>query len=118
MDTTNPLSQVLNDPRMLAVIPTNDPSPVAYLNVFEPGDCWVKIQGCDGCPPDSRHKCCPSCEMATDVACLVQEKKPLACIIFIDPRDCYCWCHQEFRCTAGLQAGQVRRVRDISGVLR
>ena len=28
----------------------DDPTPVAYANVYENGDIWVKIQGCEACP--------------------------------------------------------------------
>jgi len=34
---------------MLFLCSIENPSPIAYCNVYEIGDIWVKIQGCDQC---------------------------------------------------------------------
>jgi len=46
---------------MNAVIPVDDPSPVAFEDVYDDGDRWEKLVGCEGCPEIDR--CCGNCPL-------------------------------------------------------
>lgn len=101
------------------LVPIDDPSPVEYRNLFEPGDIWVKIKGCEECPLESRRRCCNQCPL------LIQEtgqcmahlgvgslNKPFECVIKPIPSGCYSWCHLEYKCIQGKNAGKIRKVSE------
>lgn len=107
-----------------AIIPVNNPSPVAFLNVFEEGDKWVKTKGCDECPTEWHRKCCGNCPMSSDNGCawhLEKRKdggtKPYHCIVNPLPHVCKKNCVLEFKCIKGKNKGKIRRVRDIRNVI-
>jgi len=106
------------------VIGVKDPTPIAYLNVFEEGDIWVKIVGCDECPEEWHLKCCGNCPMSSEKGCFyhLEERndgsnKPFHCIINPLPNIAMSHCCLEFKCVAGTNKDKIRRVRDIRNVI-
>jgi hypothetical protein len=102
-----------------AVIPLNDPSPVAYLNVFEEGDVWIKIKGCDECSEENKKRCCKMCPMSLpngDCYWHIESKeisrKSFYCVIVPHPQTFNTHCSLEFKCVEGSRKGQIRRVKD------
>ena len=101
--------------RYAAVIPVDDPSPIAFINVFEKGDVWVKTRECAQC-----GGCCGNdCAMLLDNKCRLHMErrndgtaKPFHCIIAPKPHTCKTYCTLEFTCIAGTNVGKVIRVRD------
>lgn len=108
---------VLNRPGVF--IPLNEPIPLAYTSLYEDGDIWVRIQGCEACA--NYKRCCGDCPMITDAGCFFhlegKNKKPLHCIITPIPTQAKSYCALEFECIKGSNKGKVRRVRDKNGVL-
>jgi len=101
------------------VLSCEDPTPIAFLNVYEEGDVWIKVKGCDTCPRESRLYCCGNCAM------LLRDKgecrlhlgndrrdKPYHCAVYPTPEVCNAWCNLEFECIVGSKKGMIRRVRD------
>lgn len=106
------------------VIPIDDPAPVAYLNVYEEGDIWVKIRGCDECPLEDRLYCCGNCSMLlkdTGECRLHLEEnrtdKPIYCIMKPFPDNAKGRCVLEFKCIHGKNKGKIRRLRDKQPLL-
>jgi len=101
---------------MKIICEENQPNPLTYLDVYEEGDMWVKIQGCEACPLENRKKCCGDCPMFTDKGCYFHLgnllNKPYRCVINPVPSTCLSWCALEFECTEGSKKGLVRRIRD------
>jgi hypothetical protein len=101
-----------------AIIPINETSPIAFINVYETGDCWIKIQGCEKCPEDRRRLCCGNCGMLTpDGKCSWQmtenrSHKPLNCVIWPTPDQCKKGCQLKYKSIAGSLKGTVRSVSD------
>ena len=104
---------------MLALIPDKDPSPIAFLDVFEDGDRWDKIQGCEVCPEETRAKCCGDCYHLVKGALCRQHlvnTKPWGCIIKPNPNSVKGDCSLEYKCVQGGRKGQIRRVQDRRGI--
>lgn len=101
------------------VCAVDDPTPIAYLNVYEEGDIWVKVQGCEACPEENRKKCCGNCPMWGNGGCFWHlgvnrrgSSKPWTCVVKPCPDTSWEWCSLEFRCVRGSRKGQIRRVRE------
>jgi hypothetical protein len=99
------------------VIGLSAPIPIAYLNIYEEGDMWIKTQGCEAC--EDTFKCCGNCELLIDGQCGWQtvrrpatSRKPWNCIVKPYPDASMPFCALEFKCVRGVLEGQVRRVRD------
>lgn len=100
----------------IAVICKYDsPEPIAYLNVFEEGDVWIKIKGCENCKNKSR--CCSGCPLLINEQCTyqlgnnaIQSKKPYHCVVAPSPRDTYDWCNLEFKCTYGTNINKIKKI--------
>jgi len=110
--------------RPLALIPQqDDPSPAAFTSVYEQGDVWVKIRGCEDCPPEVLAKCCGNCPLASSAGCLLHllnkrtSQKPYNCVVKPTPEKTLSYCVQEFQCVRGTYEGRIRRVRDKRGEL-
>jgi len=101
------------------VIEVDEPTPVAFLNLFEKGDIWVKAKGCEDCPVENRRRCCNQCPL------LIQEtgqcmahlgvgslNKPFECVIRPIPDKCYSWCNLEYKCVQGSNEGKIRKVNE------
>ena len=95
----------------------DEPTPIAYLNIYEEGDIWIKIKGCETCTLEHRRLCCDSCPMFTSLGCHfhleVTQSKPFRCVINPTPDICQKWCNLEFKCIEGSKKGYMRRVKDI-----
>ena len=89
-------------------------SPVAlgYINVFEEGDEWIKVKGCDGCP--NTKLCCGNCPMLIDDKCYMHlentMKKPFRCVIYPPPDTTLSWCQLEYKCVKGKHEGKIKRL--------
>ena len=101
------------------VIPIDEPSPIAYMNVYEEGDIWVKKKGCEGCK--NIEKCCGNCPLLTKDGCLLHlqsgKMKPYKCIVYPTPDMAHSWCQIEFECVKGSNKGKLRRLKDERGKL-
>ena len=101
-----------------AIIPIDDPSPIAFINVFEEGDYWEKIKGCKDCPEERRVKCCGSCYWFIKGGYChwqtleIHSSKPWYCVVAPTPDDMKSNCALEYKCIKGSQKGQIRRLRD------
>lgn len=109
------------------VCAVDSPTPIAYLNVYEEGDIWVKIQGCEACTLEHRQKCCGNCPLFTEMGCYWQLKlkgserarssdKPWNCVVKPYPDSAMPFCALEYKCVKGSNLGKVRRVRDRGDV--
>ena len=92
------------------------PEPIAYLNVFEEGDVWLKTKGCENCKNKSRR--CSGCPLFIDDKCLyqignnlIQSKKPYHCVVTPSPKDTYNWCEIEFKCISGKNKDKIKQVK-------
>lgn len=108
--------------KLSALIEVDSPTPIAFLNVFENGDKWVKIKGCEDCPEEWRKKCCGNCPLKSDKGCSLHLQKPFqkpfSCIITPSPYVCKKNCVLEYRCVEGKNEGKIRRVTDIRNVIK
>lgn len=110
----------------------DDPTPVAFIDLYEPGDKWVKVQGCDKCALETRLHCCGNHQITS---CPMQDKltgncrwnlppnndKPWSCVIKPIPSRCVNFsnnqsCCLEYECVQGMYKGKIRRLRDRQGV--
>ena len=108
---------------MRVVCEIDKPEVLEYLDVFEEGDEWIKIKGCEECPPESRKKCCSGCKAQIPTEeCIFQTiksnlSKPYECVITPDPRTVKSYCILEFKCIKGKNEGKIRKLKDpISGI--
>ena len=92
------------------------PEVIGYEDVFEAGDVWVKVQGCESCSLENRKTCCGSCPMFTAKGCFFHEEasnsKPYRCVVWPTPDASLSWCALEFKCVKGSKQGKVRRIKD------
>jgi len=96
---------------MAFVLRVDDPSPVAFINVYDEGDVWVKIQGCEKCPEAERIKCCGTCPcVLADGRCYWHAHnphghnggmKPFHCIQNPLLTNCRSRCCIEYKCIEG-----------------
>ena len=94
----------------------DDPTPIAYYNMYEEGDIWVKIRGCEDCSLEDKQKCCGDCPfiMANGDCGWHLEKsksaKPWYCVTWPTPNRANSRCVLEFKCTEGTHKGKIRKV--------
>ena len=106
------------------IIPKDDASPIAFINVFEEGDIWVKRNSCINCPIESREVCCGNCHWLEKGGICRWNKnidgfnsqKSLYCIVEPSPDTWKHTCILEFECIKGSMKGKVRRVKDKKDV--
>jgi hypothetical protein len=98
---------------------------VGYRNLYDPGDEWVKICGCEECPEESQRRCCGKCghRMAKGCSWHVEKGdlttgKPFVCVVRPLPSHAHSFCQQEYRCVEGRYFGRIRRARDRRDLLR
>lgn len=108
---------------MKVVMMVDSPSPIAFLDVYEDGDKWVKVVGCEGCEEIGR--CCGSCPLLVPgKGCLLHleaptaSRKPYHCIVRPAPDTNWKWCQQEWLCVRGEHKGQIRRIREPADVFQ
>ena len=53
----------------LVVCSMDGATPDAYMNLYEPGDVWVKQRGCEDCPMKMRKRCCGNCAFLMERGC-------------------------------------------------
>jgi len=104
----------------LVVCRINEPSPILYCNVFEEGDVWVKIKGCEECPTESRKKCCKNCSKYRDNGCEHHldgsngQEKPFVCVFGPTLKARIPYCQILFECLNDKNKGKIKKVaRDI-----
>jgi hypothetical protein len=104
--------------------PLDHPTTVAHFNVYEKGDIWVKIKGCESCPWESRQICCRGCPMNTELGCYLHirsgsRNKPYGCMTASSSPNCnQTYCYLEFKCIKGKHEGKIRKVKEPSNVFR
>jgi len=113
---------------MSVICRVKDASPVAFLNLFDEGDMWIKIKGCLDCPLEQRIKCCGNCPcILADGSCYWQMQKPhdrdgtmksLSCIITPLPTKFSSRCCIEYLCVVGEKKGKIRRLQDKLNVFQ
>lgn len=101
----------------MAICLYDSPEPIAYINVFEKGDVWIKIKGCRDCK--NKNMCCSGCPIFIDEKCLyqignnnVQSKKPYHCVVAPSPKDTYDWCDMEFKCICGKYKDKIKKIKE------
>ncbi len=108
-------------------IALNDPTPIAFRNVYEDGDKWIKAVGCEACPENQRAACCGNCPRLIGNECewhigdrKANSHKPFCCIVKPTPLPDAMQkpCAIVYKCVIGSYKGKYRRVQDRRGVLR
>jgi len=108
--------------QLSVVISVSDPSSIAFLNVYEEGDIWIKIEGCEKCSYENRTQCCGSCPMNTEKGCFFHLdkrsniNKPFYCIASPTPKDCIGYCSQKFKCLQGKYRDKIRKISKPSDI--
>ena len=87
-------------------------TPISYYDVFEPGDIWLKIVGCDNCSNENRKKCCKDCQEYTDIGCGHHsnnngQEKPFVCVVAPTPKSRIPYCQIKFECVKGKDKGNI-----------
>lgn len=108
------------------VIGLDAPIPLAYINIYEEGDIWLKTQGCEACSKENRIKCCNNCGMFSErKGCVwhlqrnqATTNKPWNCIVKPYPDSAMPFCALEFECIKGGYKGQIRRVKDSGDIFQ
>lgn len=101
---------------MLVVCYTNKPVPIAYLNVYEPDDIWIKINSCEDCPEENRKRCCKNCPLYTSKGCiqhLTSNSKPYTCVVNPPPNKVFSYCSLEFKCIKGKNKNKKRKIKEL-----
>ena len=106
-------------------ISLDDPTPIAFRNVYEEGDKWIKVHGCETCPDKQRARCCGNCRSLTKSAkCRLHKTglnhKPFFCIVWPtpEPDKMFSPCEIVYKCVRGEHIGKFRHVSDKRGILR
>ena len=108
--------------KLLMICDPKNPTSLAYMNVYEPGDLWIKVQGCDDCSLENRSKCCTNCPVFIDAGCVLHlenpenSRKPFHCIANPTPEKCHSYCRLEFQCAKGSRVGQVRKLSEPGNI--
>jgi hypothetical protein len=102
--------------KMAAVFEVDSPSPVAFMNVFDEGDVWLKFKDCSGCGEENQITCCGDCPFRLEAGCYVHIKikgqKPFECCVQPAPHKTYSYCQLEFVCIEGPRKGTVRKMSE------
>jgi len=113
------MNEVVPTDELLVLCSMQDASPVAYMNIYEPGDIWIKIRGCEDCPWEARQRCCGNCAFLMERGCAWHyekgdntKAKPFVCVVRPAPNNASSFCQLEYECIKGKNKGKVRRVRD------
>ena len=103
----------------LAVVDMKEATPVAYINLYEQDDIWLKIKGCEDCPWESRIRCCGNCAFLMERGCAWHfekgdntKAKPFVCVVRPTPENATSFCQQEYLCVKGTNEGKTRRIQD------
>ena len=117
------MDDILKNKGLLAIVPMTEPSPAGYMNLYEPGDIWLKIKGCEECPAEQRKACCGKCPLVSEYGCFLHienkgQHKPFACIVQPRPDKHRPNCAIEIKCIKGRYLGLIRRLQDKRNILR
>ena len=106
----------------LAVVDMKEATPVAYINLYEQDDIWLKVKGCEDCPWESRIRCCGRCAFLMERGCAwhfergdLTKSKPFVCVVRPTPESAKAFCRQEYLCIKGTKKNLIRRTRDKRG---
>ena len=99
----------------LPIIDPVNATVLGFRSVYEEGDEWKKVVGCEGC----ETRCCTNCPALTPSnKCSIHmdgpTQKRLQCIVWPRPSLSFPGCQQMFECVAGSKSilGKFRRVGD------
>jgi len=108
---------------ILFLCSVEDPSPIAFLNVYEKGDVWIKTESCEGCTDRGRELCCRGCPMVTELGCFLHlpkssrgSKKPFGCVTIPSPEKCMSYCNLQFTSVRGSKKGKIRKVSNPGNI--
>ena len=105
---------------MFAIVAMNDPSAMGFMDVYDPGDVWMKVQGCDACITE--NNCCGNCAARAGDKCSLHilngGSKPYDCVVRPSPIEHNSNCALVFECTCGKFKGQFRWKADPQSVFR
>jgi hypothetical protein len=114
--------------QLLVAVDLEGSIPVAFINLYEVGDVWMKVQGCEKCQMEAPARCCGRCPFATMDGCAFHFKgftvgrvssKPLSCVVTPTiERKRTEKCSLIYKCTQGSMKGKYRRVSDHADVFR
>ena len=99
---------------MNVILSMKEPTVIAYENVFEEGDRWDKIQGCEACI--ELGNCCGRCSLKMeDGRCELRiddhgNRMRYGCIKVPTPDRVWSKCALEFKCTKGSRVGEIIKV--------
>jgi len=101
--------------KQLVICDYKEPTSYVYLNVFQKGDVWLKIKGCEGCSWEDRKKCCGKCPMNTEKGCFFHldsgtSNKPQSCVVRPNPNASISSCQLEFKCIKGINDGKIIKI--------
>jgi len=109
------LPDIYNNKKLILCL-EEDPSAIAYLNIFEEGDIWIKKKGCKDCPTKSREQCCKNCSKYRIDGCEHHlddsngQEKPFICVIAPTPKSRIPYCQIEFECVKGKEKGTIIKI--------
>jgi hypothetical protein len=106
--------------KLSAVISLEEATPIAFFNMYDEGDVWIKTKGCESCLQERRIKCCGNCPCVTpDGQCQWQvgenkryPRKSFFCVVYPLPSKFVSDCCIEYKCTEGDKKGKTRRIKD------
>ena len=110
-----------NKRRMKVIINVKDPTPIAYQDVFEEGDEWIRIKGCEDCPIENKKRCCNQCPvlLKEQGLCMLHMgvgfglNKPFECIVRPYPNKTSSWCILEYKCVkGGKNVGKIKKLNE------
>jgi hypothetical protein len=106
----------------LVVCDIDEAVPIAYINVYEDNDVWIKVQGCEACGMKKPQRCCGKCPFAMDDGCKFNfdpgiSTKPFMCVVMPTiVKHQMTGCNLIYKSVAGSMKGKIRRVCDPSDV--
>ena len=102
----------------LVVCDIDEATPVAYINVYEDNDIWLKVQGCEACEREKPQRCCGGCPFVMADGCKFNfdkgvSTKPFMCVVLpLIIKNQMKGCSLIYKAVAGSMVGKMRRVCD------
>jgi hypothetical protein len=109
--------------KVLVVMAVDDPTPIAFRNLYGPG-LWIKVQGCESCKREDAEKCCGNCPHRMAKGCDWHfevgkyKDKPFRCCIVPVPNITVSRCALVYKCVEGRWKNHYRHVCDRNDILR